>query len=788
MTKKTKLLSHALAVILAVACLQCIALSAFAQDIKLNVKTKENANVDVSGSKITVTDTSFNDDVWNSKALVDTGVTLEPGKQYTVSYTLSGKEGVGEFFLCKGESLDARYSDSFTTGAGSHVITFTAASPKLFLGMQVGNVGADNSVTADIASINEVAFTDGFTVLKSNNCEVSIEGGKLTVTDTSDNNDVWDSVVLFDAGVKLQVGQPYALDYLVSGEHGVGEVFMCKSLDLGNRYDTTFANDTGSKHRYFVAQTERVLIGMQFGNIGKGNSVTIEGVNAVYTPVPIPTLVDMAEFEDKVVIRATDNSYDNDIWTSKVRYKLADNLEVGKEYEVSFNVIGDDGIGEVFLSDENNSDKRYKKSDDGFDIFVKEAGLYTMHFKATGPEAYLVMQMGNIGKGSSVIVEASRPTVYTGSKDAQVGLKWMDKAVAKLTTASNSTKVAGTTITATDTNGENDNEVWDSKAMTFLGNILEKGKTYVAKLFLSSTSYIENPEPGQNNHMGEVVLKDANGNDYGGAYAAGSNMVVFKVPEAQAGVEDTAAPLYALVQCGNVGEGEEFTAEITDLFETTYLPQDAGFNYAVDVQKNNTLVLTDTYSDSAPGKEWSDNRDNSKAIIDTGAKLEANKKYRVSFNIAGTTVEGDKGSVSKMGEVFLIKENLNNNDTSFSNENKIVAVWDGGAEGNVWAGGNDWVGGDPVEKVFTFTAKENSSVYLAAMFGDLGAGNTMTISNFNVEELVDSEFESIIDTANADVEYKDVETGEIEMPVITGAVEEALSEQSPAEEPPVNVD
>lgn len=758
MTKKAKLLSHALAVILAVACVQCIALSAFAQDFKLNVKTKENANVDVSGSKITVTDTSFNDDVWNSKALVDTGVTLEPGKQYTVSYTLSGKEGVGEFFLCKGESLDARYSDSFTTGAGSHVITFTAASPKLFLGMQVGNVGSDNSVTADIASINEVAFTNGFTVLKSNNCEVSIEGGKLTVTDTSDNNDVWDSVVLFDAGMKLQVGQPYAVDYMLSGEHGVGEVFMCKSLDLGNRYDTTFANDAGSKHRYFVAQTERVLIGMQVGNIGKGNSVTIEGVNAVYTPVPVSTLVDMAEFDDKVVIRATDNSSEQGIWTSNVLYKLADNLVDGQEYEVSFNIIGDNGVGEVFLNYENNLDwdKHYNKTDDqehpDYTIYVDQTGIHTMHFKAKGSEAYLGMQMGNIGKGNSVIVEASRPTLYTNSKDAQAGLKWLDRAVAKLTTAPNSTKVAGTTIAVTDTASHEDpenelNKVWTSKVLTFFGNILEHGKTYVAKLKLSVTS-AETGEPVADAPMGEFFLMDGTNMDsdrIDNTYTnlKGEQTLVFKADD---------APLYAGIQCGNVGEGNTFNVELEELYETPF-DQVERWNSFVEITKDNDVILTDPTDGGDNGYQpW-----DSKVYLNTGLELDNTKVYTVSFDVENTLY----------GAEIYMCNNASYNRVKSTDANGVVNQW------------QDDEGGMHERDIFvnedgsyTFNFTNADELYLVIEGGNMHEGESVTVSNIVVKDSTGA----VVSLGEAkDVEYKDVETQEIEMPVITGAVEEALS-------------
>ena len=66
------------------------------------------------------------------------------------------------------------------------------------------------------------------------NCTADFDANKLVVTDTDDNNDVWSSKLLLDAGLELTPGEQYKLSFSLAGENGVGEFFLCKSE---NRYD-----------------------------------------------------------------------------------------------------------------------------------------------------------------------------------------------------------------------------------------------------------------------------------------------------------------------------------------------------------------------------------------------------------------------------------------------------------------------------------------------------------------------------------------------------------------------
>ena len=155
-----------------------------------NAKLQENCTVAYDGDKVTVTDTDDNNDVWNSKLLLDVGIDLTAGEQYKLSFSLAGENGVGEFFLCKSENIDDRYDETFTAEAGNRSITFTAEGARIFIGMQVGNLGKGHSVTLQVQDLCELSKSDCPALLRTENSDVTAENGEIAATDTDDNNDV----------------------------------------------------------------------------------------------------------------------------------------------------------------------------------------------------------------------------------------------------------------------------------------------------------------------------------------------------------------------------------------------------------------------------------------------------------------------------------------------------------------------------------------------------------------------------------------------------------------------
>lgn len=524
---------------LALAAVLVLTPAAFADSADLseeNIKLQENCTVSFDGNKLTVTDTDDNNDVWNSKLLLDAGMELTVGEQYQVSFALEGEAGVGEFFLCRSENLDDRYDETFASEAGSRSITFTAADTKIYFGFQVGNLGKGNAVTATISGLVKQSEAENPELWRAENCTVRVQDGVVTATDDSDNNDVWNSKLLYVPSIDVQPGKTYRLTFELSGENGVGEFFVCKSANLNDRYDATFVNQAGSKTVTFRANGEKILIGMQLGNLGKGNSVSLSVTEVKEYKKPAKTggevlqaencTYEITPTETGVVIAATDTAENTDVWNSKILYYMGDVLEQGSYYAANINLAGDNGVGEFFLCKTDDLGIRYS--------FDDAAGDHTIKFQAEDEKLYAGMQFGNIGKDNTVTATVNDVFEVAGQQ----------------TSSENCYEtLAPNTITITD-DGENDTEIWNSKAVYQTAVQMEVGQNYTASFTLTG-----------DNGVGEFFfLKSADtGDRYTFDNTPGDHTVTF---------DAVGTDLYFGFQCGTIGKGNSVTLSNVSISKT----------------------------------------------------------------------------------------------------------------------------------------------------------------------------------------------------------------------------
>ena len=631
-----------------------------------DIKLMGKCDAVVEGNTITVTDEEFNEDVWSSKLLVDTGMDFTPGEMYTISFELSGENGVGEFFLCKGETLDVRYDETFTNGPGNKTIAFTPIQNKVYIGMQMGDLGYDHSVTAKITNLSKLSESACPQILRAENCEVSVADGVITATDNQDNNDVWNSKLLYDPGVDLEPGRTYMLHFDLAGDNGVGELFVCKSQDLNDRYDSSFVNYPCSGGVVFKAESEKAYIGMQFGNIGKGNSVTVKlgelGGFLPDAPEKEPDDVYCSCVVDGDTFTVTDLSPSDNVWDSRMIYDAGIELEPGKKYELRFSLSGDNGVGEFFLLKSKNINDRYDET------FTNASGEKTVVFTAEDTKAYIGMQVGNLGLGNSVTLTIDELKEYDESAQTEPRMLLAENCSYDVETVADQTSIG-----VMDTSDNND--VWNSKVLYFLGNILEKGKFYAANITLAGS-----------NGVGEFFFcKQDNLDDrYTYDNTEGDHTVKFQAEDSK---------LYAGMQFGDIGVGNIVTAVIRDIFRIPGMQRSG--ESCFETLGQDAITLTDIGE--------SDDVWTSKAIFDTGLVLEPGKTYTATF-----TLSGDNG----VGEFFFLKsENIDDRYT-FDNVSGTHTV--------------------------TFTA-EDAPLFFGIQCGNLGAGNSVTVSDISVVAVEDNE-------------------------------------------------
>ena len=496
-----------------------------------DIRLIEQCEAVFDGSTLIVTDTDDNPDVWSSKLLIDAGMDLTPGEQYTVSFSLAGENGVGEFFLCKGENIDERYDETFAAEKGDRSITFTAARSRVYIGMQVGNLGKGRSVTATVTNLSKQSESANPALLRTENCSVSVGDGVITATDSSDNNDVWNSKLLYHTGIQLKAGKTYKLTFSLDGSHGVGEFFVCKSPNLNDRYDATFVNQAGSHSVTFTAMSDVLYIGMQLGNLGPGNSVilTVNELKEVRknggsSPKKTPVLLaqnctyDVQGAGSKTTVTATDTSDESEVWTSRLLLDLGEILEERKIYAANFNLAFDSGFAEFFFlkTADENMDKRYSFND--------TPGDHTAQFQAEASQLYAGLQFGSVGVGNDARVTIEDifqiPALWKSSENCEMSLS-LD------------------TITLTDTDDNPD--PWNSKAIFDSCAVLEPGKEYTATFTLAG-----------DHGVGEfLILKSTNTNErYFFFDTPGTHTVTFTA---------TGNTLFFAAQCGSIGNGNSMS-------------------------------------------------------------------------------------------------------------------------------------------------------------------------------------------------------------------------------------
>jgi len=664
-----------------------------------NVKIQENCTVTFEGDKLTVTDTDDNNDVWSSKLLLDAGMELISGEQYKVSFTLSGENGVGEFFLCKSENPDDRYDKTFASEPGSRAITFTAVGSKVYIGLQIGNLGKGNTVTVTVSDMVKLSESACPELLRTENGTVSVENGVITATDDSDNNDVWNSKLLYAPNVSLEPGKTYTLHLDLSGENGVGEFFVCKSPDLNDRYDATFVNAAGAGTVTFKAAGEKLYIGMQFGNLGKGNTVTAV-IGAVEEAAPAkqnsgttepgteepsdPNAVNCSYTANGNTITVTDLGDNNDVWDSKLLYDAGIELEPGKKYEIHFTLSGDNGVGEFFLCKSMDINDRYDET------FSSAAGEKTVVITAVGTRAYIGLQVGNLGKGNSMTASVSEVKEYNETAKPEPRVIAAENCTYEI-----ETNDPQTVIEATDTSDNND--VWNSKLLYFLGDLLEKGCYYAANFNLSGE-----------NGVGEFFFcKTDNLDDrYSFDNTAGDHTAKFTA-------EDES--LYAGMQFGNIGEGNEVKVSIFDIFRVPGLQTNS--ENCFENLSRNTIKITDSNEDNAV---WT-----SKAVYNTGIVLEPGKTYTATF-----TLSGENG----VGEFFFLKSDNTDDRYTFDNE----------------AG----------EHTVTFVA-DGTNLFFGFQCGNIGNGNSVTLSNVSISAVDEESSPNKMRMTMAAIPETDTEPDEI---------------------------
>lgn len=244
--------------------------------------------------------------VWKAKLCAATGVTLEPGVSYRVSFDLNSEKDQAEYEACFDGDYEnaygALYGRSLSAGGTDHVeytVTPDVSHGPLTLRLQMGktDTAAGNTVTLSnlklekltpqFEEIVQVPYNTGSVGNVSEEHydgveqSVSASGGSATlnITAARSGGGVWSSKLLIRSGVTPEAGAKYRVSVKLDASGSTGDYEILYQNSGGELYGGQWGlSGPGTFSSDFTAPDsgcgELVLV-FQLGNSAAGSSITV---------------------------------------------------------------------------------------------------------------------------------------------------------------------------------------------------------------------------------------------------------------------------------------------------------------------------------------------------------------------------------------------------------------------------------------------------------------------------------------------------------------------------------
>ncbi len=445
-----------------------------------------------SGATMRISQAPANDrGVWKAKLYAATGVTLEAGTSYRISYDLLSAADQAEYEVCFDGDYEnaygALYGRSLTAGGTDHVeqiVTPDVSHGELTLRLQLGKTDttAGNTFTLSglrveklepqYQSVGNVSFDLGSKGSVSEEHYDGIEQTLSTTDDTATLNvtaartegGVWSSKLIVNTGVVPEAGEKYRVSATVAATGDMGEfeiLYQNTGADAlyGEQKPLTAAGDYSFEFTAPDAGCGELALVFQVGNTAADNAITVsklqvrkvlgESLEAVELPgfaypVEAESNDDPGSFEleansgaaavlsgDGASATAT-VTVPGDDWHVKFYAKPGVELEAGKTYTITMDVTGADGCTVCFKN-------TAVEGEEGFGTATVADGKVTHTVTpTTGGTLEILLKIGNVAANTAVTVKDVQVSKVTGESGTPVTLTGFAYPVASYTTAENS--------------------------------------------------------------------------------------------------------------------------------------------------------------------------------------------------------------------------------------------------------------------------------------------------------------------------------------------------------------
>ena len=576
----------------------------------------------------------------------------------------------------------------------------------------------------------------GFTEAHDEGYEQSVDGTTLKI-DAVPTPGVWESKLYVDTGTELEAGTKYRVTANVSSDKAFDfEILYNRGSDekaYGGLYDPSGSGSYTSE--FTTGEAGELVLQFNLGHSPADNTFTVDSVTVEkfvpahqeekpipegYREVAISPSIEAVCDED-VYEQSLDGSSltittvpetDARVWRSKLFVDTGVELEAETKYRVTADVSSDTAFGFEICYSNGSEEKAYGALDD-----PNGSGSYTNEF-TTGDAGKLILLFQLGGSPANNTFTVNSVTVEKWNEETSETVKVSDAyenvTISGLSATENhgegfEQEVDGTGlhITAIPTNG-----VWKSKLFVNTGTVLEAGEKYKVTANVTSNSDVDF-EICYNNGSAEKGYRNSESDGlYSQSIAeGGTGDYVFEIE-----VPDEASPDNLILQfmLGKSHANTEFTVNSVTLEK--YVGKDAGTivssnpgsfelwthdGYTAEMGGDGSCAEVAFTAVPGGAEAW-----RTKLFANTGVELKAGKSYRISADVKA--------------------------DSSVSYE---ICYNNGGIEKGVGAKYSLTATSEAQTVTFETAQEEEASLVIQFSLGSAAAGNTVTVSNIQVEEL-----------------------------------------------------
>ena len=563
----------------------------------------------------------------------------------------------------------------------------------------------------------------------------------LNVTKARTDGGVWSSILKVQPGVAMKAGKRYRVSVDVASNKDTGsfELLLRKGYDdnaaifdgAGFWNQSLAANGSATlvkEFDYFEGPDTDLVLRFQLGNLPAGAQFTVSNVsikelapgddNLMTRELANTAPVDFWAHEDysaglaadgeKATLAVTSPAEGREVWKTKLFVHTGVQLTAGKLYRVSADVAANNEFTYEICYNKNDQEKGF---DARYGLTAKTAGETVVQTMTAGGDGELVLQfaMGNAPGGTNVTVQNVKVQAFgTPGDDLAADLKYDSIGffnvnadggyVTKLTQAADSVAFAITEAPV-------DRNPWNVKLNARTGFFPKSGKSYRVKFDIVAEKSQDKFEVFYDGSTEKVF-----GELYEQRLSAGEKRTVSHTIQGVSGQGEMSIQIR--LGATNGAEGNSYTISNIRVEQVNYVTTQVPVirstselwtheDYAGTLSTTATSATVRMTTVPAEGKEaWK-----TKLFVETGAKLQAGQKYRITFTTSGS--EGmpyeiclnHGGEEKGLGGIFGLNAMADGDTITYvTTPDKDIDLVLQFSLGNAWTGGSFTVRNIKVEK------------------------------------------------------------------------------------------